>query len=425
MLTYYIPFPLSFIHTKQPILQAAILATYFDSPCKKNTCTKSRTTIIHTNETNLLNRIDNTTNTTSMVTPNNTKNTSDAAKNAISVFTPELDFNITHTNETNQNKTEVKINTITDEETDFMNNMGQILRRFFSQILPTSTAETYNNTNNIVYSDISNSELLKANRTAKKTTTDSDEMKILMVNQTDPSIGHLMNDKRGGNKNEIVNNNNRNNDNNQQQERLNRFNFKTITTTTNNVEDSSSITSTCNNCDQWSTERLLKARLCCLNFQSELDDEESDFQSLPPSPPPSNVANQTDQSSQQSNSETTNSTITDDNDIMFETNGTFVQDGSFGCQLYAKCRCNRIMPQIKCCLRKMLKKYFDFTIKIREQQLKNHQQEQPKHFMFGNSVASEQWSSMKRLHNEAILPSMSSSSFTSSPEIPSSPLLSK
>lgn len=34
LLTYYIPFPLSFIHTSQPIVQAALLATYFDSPCK-------------------------------------------------------------------------------------------------------------------------------------------------------------------------------------------------------------------------------------------------------------------------------------------------------------------------------------------------------------------------------------------------------
>lgn len=34
LMTYFIPFPLSFIHTQQPILQAALLATYFDSPCK-------------------------------------------------------------------------------------------------------------------------------------------------------------------------------------------------------------------------------------------------------------------------------------------------------------------------------------------------------------------------------------------------------
>lgn len=33
LLTYYIPFPLSLIHAQQPILQAALLSTYFDNPC--------------------------------------------------------------------------------------------------------------------------------------------------------------------------------------------------------------------------------------------------------------------------------------------------------------------------------------------------------------------------------------------------------
>ncbi|CAG2178912.1 unnamed protein product, partial [Oppiella nova] len=33
LLTYYIPFPLSIIHAQQPILQAALLSTYFDNPC--------------------------------------------------------------------------------------------------------------------------------------------------------------------------------------------------------------------------------------------------------------------------------------------------------------------------------------------------------------------------------------------------------
>jgi len=32
-LTYYIPFPLSIIHPQQPIIQAALLSTYFDNPC--------------------------------------------------------------------------------------------------------------------------------------------------------------------------------------------------------------------------------------------------------------------------------------------------------------------------------------------------------------------------------------------------------
>lgn len=32
-MTYYVPFPLSIIHPQQPIIQAALLSTYFDNPC--------------------------------------------------------------------------------------------------------------------------------------------------------------------------------------------------------------------------------------------------------------------------------------------------------------------------------------------------------------------------------------------------------
>ena len=44
LLTYYIPFPLSIIHAQQPILQAALLSTYFDNPCGES-CDRIRSDI--------------------------------------------------------------------------------------------------------------------------------------------------------------------------------------------------------------------------------------------------------------------------------------------------------------------------------------------------------------------------------------------
>lgn len=98
-------------------------------------------------------------------------------------------------------------------------------------------------------------------------------------------------------------------------------------------------------CLEWSTEKLLKARLCCLNSPEE--------ETIRPSSTNSSVASLTAEKS------------TEEGD-----SAESVNDGSFGCQLYAKRKCSSIMPIIKCCLRKVLSKYFDFTIKLREQQQK-------------------------------------------------------
>lgn len=100
------------------------------------------------------------------------------------------------------------------------------------------------------------------------------------------------------------------------------------------LRNMASMPDTCNqtSCLEWSTEKLLKARLCCLNH------------------------------------------LNADEDVTETTNGTASMSepvnnvGGFGCQLYARWRCHQILPIIKCCLRKVLNDYFDYTIKIREQQ---------------------------------------------------------
>ena len=99
--------------------------------------------------------------------------------------------------------------------------------------------------------------------------------------------------------------------------------------------------SNCNRsiCREWSTELLLKARLCCLNYPNA--DEKELLIEL----------------------QAGNFTL--------ETLDSWTQNGGgFGCQLFARARCNRILPILKCCTRKLVNDYFDYTIRLREQQQK-------------------------------------------------------
>lgn len=67
LLTYYIPFPLSFIHTKQPILQAALLATYFESPCRE-VCNTTELNSMSTRTTTTTTTVSDMTTTSANVT---------------------------------------------------------------------------------------------------------------------------------------------------------------------------------------------------------------------------------------------------------------------------------------------------------------------------------------------------------------------
>lgn len=103
-------------------------------------------------------------------------------------------------------------------------------------------------------------------------------------------------------------------------------------------ESSTEINNVCNRntCSEWSTEGLLKSRLCCLNAPQDTTET-------------TGSGNATEEA--------------------FDPN-----DSQFGCELYARSRCKRIMPMIRCCLRNVLNKYFDFTLKMREQQQQLKQQ---------------------------------------------------
>lgn len=116
-------------------------------------------------------------------------------------------------------------------------------------------------------------------------------------------------------------------------------NLSTSSSVLTELRNMASMPHFCNqtSCLEWSTEKLLKARLCCLNFLNA--DEEA-------------------------SSGDTGTNSTDSTSLVHPVNSV----GGFGCQLYARWRCTQILPIIKCCLRKVLNEYFDYTIKKREQQ---------------------------------------------------------
>ncbi|KAJ6225435.1 hypothetical protein RDWZM_003980 [Blomia tropicalis] len=297
LLTYYIPFPLSFIHTKQPILQAALLATYFHSPCK-TVCIDS----VNSTETNLTGI---TTSTVSPVVLNATTTSTtsiDADKNGIIISTLDTTVNTT---ETINNKTQS-----VDADLDY-SEMGKILMNFFNQILPVQSV---------------NESLVEANTTNQNVTSINDDKSITSTMATTQMeiLNHTIT-----------------NINEQQQQQSNGNILKQSNRKQPIIYDNCTQTI----CNEWSTERLLKSRLCCLNFRSS---DESTIQETNSNQSSINVKNMTN----------------------YEPEETMSGIG-FGCQLYAGGKCANIMPIIRCCLRKVLNKYYDFTVKLREQQQKS------------------------------------------------------
>lgn len=94
-------------------------------------------------------------------------------------------------------------------------------------------------------------------------------------------------------------------------------------------------------CHEWSFERLLKARLCCLNSQNYAEDT-------------ANEAGNTASSASGGSS-------------LLRRWARNTGDGN-GCQQYKHDRCGLILPVIKCCLQKELNNYFDRVIRKRAQQ---------------------------------------------------------
>lgn len=96
-------------------------------------------------------------------------------------------------------------------------------------------------------------------------------------------------------------------------------------------------------CHEWSFERLLKARLCCLNSQNYSEDIGND-------------------------NTLTSSGARHIRSSLLRRSARNPNNENNGCQQYKHDRCGLILPVIKCCLQKELNNYFDRVIRKRAQQ---------------------------------------------------------
>lgn len=103
--------------------------------------------------------------------------------------------------------------------------------------------------------------------------------------------------------------------------------------------DNQEITPICNKtiCNEWNTEKLLAARLCCMSFATEDDQVEEPI-------------------------------------VNVNASEYIPSNGGFGCKLYARSSCSLIKPILRCCTRKLVNEYFNYTMKLREQKLGNYGQ---------------------------------------------------
>lgn len=103
--------------------------------------------------------------------------------------------------------------------------------------------------------------------------------------------------------------------------------------------DNQEITPICNKtiCNEWNTEKLLAARLCCMSFTTEDDQVEEPI-------------------------------------VNVNASEYIPSNGGFGCKLYARSSCSLIKPILRCCTRKLVNEYFNYTMKLRGQKLGNYGQ---------------------------------------------------
>lgn len=253
-LAYYIPFPLSFLHTENPFLQATLLAAYADSPCRS----------LCQNGTIAANVTEVTTSTSS----------------SIQTTTPSVTANTTSTTTTFTNGTENEI----------YSQMSEILKTFYDRYVMETVDMISTTTENSVSA--------------------SSIEPIVTVSQSVQTDSSLSNNNNGS---RVLN----------------------ILRRPSLVGLQGSTTQDCNQsvCQDWSTENLLKARLCCLNFPST-EEEEAEV------------------SSGQTGNQTESMSIS----------------GGFGCQVYGRTRCGQVLPNLQCCTRRLVNDYFDYAIRLREQQ---------------------------------------------------------
>ncbi|CAG2105446.1 unnamed protein product [Medioppia subpectinata] len=329
LLTYYIPFPLSIIHAQQPILQAALLSTYFDNPCGES-CDSlgaeailSNTTSIITDslnitttESSLSSRTDPMTTTTLNMTFDDTfpvgLNESQAFEsNATSIDLSEDNVIVLETTETSDGsigedfsgsgsgdspiEQTPQVSTQTNnsslngnrEEDEwkildfFKSDDNRSDKEIFEEIYNKSIAEL----DPISKTDTKPVETLNETQT----TTEAIEVPLNVSNASaitsEPPVGLSI-----GSKNPL----------------------RTKISFFNSASRAKCETFNQSMCMEWSTDRLLRARLCCLT------------------------------------------------DVLA------YEDSGFGCGHFERSKCNRMLPLIKCCLKdfsQLLDNYFQ-TIRV-------------------------------------------------------------
>ncbi len=326
-LTYYIPFPLSFIHTQQPILQAAVLATYFDSPCKAK-CNSSTTSasVSATPIANVTEAVLTVTTATPATTVSSsveaTATEAAAAATVVDAADNQTDYS-SPSSSSFLNDSLLPMVNLTAEQVGNFNDMGQILLKFFGQIAAEQQQQQANNQQENAVTAVN----LEATTNQTNTTANVDGSSARSnVTSSTLSISSNGNSSSSSSSSLSVLDRLRGS----QRPRLE------VTTCTATV------------CNEWSTERLLKARLCCLN-----------------SPEGESSSSSSSSSSEANSTMITSTTVSPGN----SSSSSSSSSSGFGCTLYARRnQCSQIMPVIRCCLRKVLNKYFDFTIRLREQQ---------------------------------------------------------
>lgn len=293
-------------------MQAAVLATYFDSPCKaKCNSSTSATPSTTPKPVSVPEVVSESSNITSVL-----------AEVTTEVVSPSTEASSTESNQTESsflssalfNNSLLPMVNLTAEQAGNFNDMGQILMKFFGQI---SAEQQQQSGNGTTENTVTNDSSIQTNTTDGSRVAENGISNLTVSASSTPKELSVLDRLRGS-----------------QRPRLE------VTTCTSSV------------CNEWSTERLLKARLCCLNSP------EGD--STPPEIAPSN------------SSEVVTSTPSSSNLNSTSSNSS---SSGFGCTLYARRnQCSQIMPVIRCCLRKVLNKYFDFTIRLRQQQQRSQGQ---------------------------------------------------
>ena len=305
LLTYYIPFPLSIVHAQQPILQAALLSTYFDNPCG-DSCDRSDTKSTSISTSPSTNAIDDTT-----VTPRPL----DLSATTLNLtFDRPLSQDI---NDTNDNKTVDKLFVLKEEKLlEFQTDSPILMEECSGSGSGDDSSDDSNQVNVLITDPNFNDTNAETNSTNQK---EDDDWKVLEFfkpndNRTDKDVFEEIYNKSIAEL-DLLNNT----------IKTNGLPIEMTTTKESLIVSNESLTTSgpqlsitipkrngfsffnshtkCDTfnasmCAEWSTDRLLRVRLCCLS------------------------------------------------DIMAD------DDSGFGCGHFPeKGKCNRMLPLIKCCLK--------------------------------------------------------------------------